>query len=396
MIDISSLVKADLQTITPSMIRRINNRFSQIPNIVNLTIGEPDFPTPDHIKLAAVRSILNNHTHYAPNRGTADLLAAISSYLASRFGLDYDPNTQIVVTNGASEAISTVFNGIVGNGDRVLIAEPAFSLYKTLTVLNGAVPVTIDVSKTNFKLTPKVLKASLEKYGQHLKLVVLNYPNNPTGVTYSENEVRELENVLRHYPVAVLSDEVYSELAYSGEHVSIARYLPEQTLLVNSVSKSYAMTGWRIGYLCGDPGIIRQLAKVHQAAVATVGTPNMDAATEAFLFGAPDSRHMKAVYQKRRDFLTRALTEIGFDFVPPQGAFYVYVHVPKFFKGNAMAFVEELATKAGVAVVPGEAFMTGHSNYFRMSYATSMANLDLAVSRLQAFVSHQFVEIERE
>lgn len=359
MIDISSLVKADLQTITPSMIRRINNRFSQIPNIVNLTIGEPDFPTPDHIKLAAVRSILNNHTHYAPNRGTADLLNAISSYLASRFGLDYDPNTQIVVTN-------------------------------------GAVPVTVDVSKTSFKLTPKVLKATLEKYGQHLKLVVLNYPNNPTGVTYSENEVRELANVLRHYPVAVLSDEVYSELAYSGEHVSIARYLPEQTLLVNSVSKSYAMTGWRIGYLCGDPGIIRQLAKVHQAAVATVGTPNMDAATEAFLFGAPDSRHMKAVYQKRRDFLTRALTEIGFDFVPPQGAFYVYVHVPKFFKGNAMAFVEELATKAGVAVVPGEAFTGGHSNYFRMSYATSMANLDLAVSRLQAFVSHQFVEIERE
>lgn len=179
MIDISSLVKADLQTITPSMIRRINNRFSQIPNIVNLTIGEPDFPTPDHIKLAAVRSILNNHTHYAPNRGTADLLNAISSYLASRFGLDYDPNTQIVVTN-------------------------------------GAVPVTVDVSKTSFKLTPKVLKATLEKYGQHLKLVVLNYPNNPTGVTYSENEVRELANVLRHYPVAVLSDEVYSELAYSG------------------------------------------------------------------------------------------------------------------------------------------------------------------------------------
>ncbi|KRM10950.1 aminotransferase class I/II-fold pyridoxal phosphate-dependent enzyme [Lentilactobacillus farraginis] len=389
MIDISPLIKPGLGNITPSLIRQINNRFGKIPGIVNLTIGEPDFKTPDHIKLAAVQSILNNRTHYAPNRGTADLLKAISVYLASRFGLDYNPDTQIIVTNGASEAISTVFNGIIDTGDVVLIGSPAFSLYHTLTILNGGVPVEMDVSKTGFKLTPKMLTGFLNKYRDKVKLVILNYPNNPTGITYTPNEVRELANVLRNYQVGVLSDEVYSELAYFDEHVSIASYLPEQTLLVNSVSKSYAMTGWRIGYLCGSPAVIKELAKVHQANVATVGTPNMDAATEAFLFGDRDVKKMRTVYLRKRDYLCQSLKQIGYRFVPPKGAFYVYVQVPDSFHGTAMAYAEQLAQKALVAVIPGEAFEAGHSKYFRISYATSMANLRLAVQRLSAYVRNQ-------
>ncbi|MCT3398691.1 pyridoxal phosphate-dependent aminotransferase [Lentilactobacillus hilgardii] len=389
MIDISSLIKNDLHKVAPSLIRQINNRFGQIPDIVNLTIGEPDFQTPDHIKLAAVQSILNNRTHYAPNRGTKELLTAISNYLASRFGLDYDPDDQIVVTNGASEAISTVFNGIIGPGDAVLISSPAFSLYHTLTLLNGGIPIEVDVSSTGFKLTPDVLDRYLTQYGDKIKMVVLNYPNNPTGVTYTPNEVRELAAVLRNYQVAILSDEVYSELAYFDEHVSIATYLPEQTLLVNSVSKSYAMTGWRIGYLCGDRTVIKELAKVHQANVATVGTPNMDAATEAFLFGDQDIRRMKGVYDRKRDYLCKALEKIGYEFVSPRGAFYIYVQVPKTFQGTAMAYAEQLAQDALVAVVPGEAFENGHSTYFRISYATSMKNLQLAVQRLAEYVKRQ-------
>ncbi|WP_261909588.1 pyridoxal phosphate-dependent aminotransferase [Liquorilactobacillus satsumensis] len=284
-IKLTPLLKRSLQQLTPSLIRTLSEKYSKIPGIINLTIGEPDFATPTDVKLAAIKSILADHTHYAPNKGTPQLLQAISDYLLKHFELQYDPQTQIITTNGASEAISTVINGLIEPGDIVLLVEPAFSLYRTLTLANNGIPITLNAAHEHFKLTPSVLKQSLEHYGKRTKLVVLNYPNNPTGVTYTAAELEALAAVLREYQVAVLSDEVYSELTYFQQHVSLARYLPEQVLLVNSVSKAYAMTGWRIGYLCGSAAIIKELAKVHQANVATVGTPNMDAATAALQHG---------------------------------------------------------------------------------------------------------------
>lgn len=385
MSDISKLIKPEVINLTPSLIRKFNSEFKKIPGIVDLTIGEPDFETADHIKLADIKSVINDRTHYAPNRGTIELRTSISNYLHRRFDLKYDPSTQIVVTNGASEAISTVFNGLIEKDDVVLISSPAFSLYETLTKLNKGTPIAVDVSKHGFKLTPDVLDEALKKYQQRVKLVVLNYPNNPTGITYTPIEVANLAKVLEKYQVAILSDEVYSELSYESEHVSIAKYLPEQTLLVSSVSKSYAMTGWRVGYLCGTEKVIQELAKVHQANVATIGTMNMDAATEAFENGRSDIKKMKTIYDQRRKYLCQALKQIGFEFVPPQGAFYLYVKVPDEFLGSSSDYARKLAKEALIATVPGVAFETS-SKYFRISYATSQENLELAVKRLTKFI----------
>ncbi|KRL77032.1 aminotransferase class I/II-fold pyridoxal phosphate-dependent enzyme [Secundilactobacillus paracollinoides] len=390
--EISNLVNPRLNQIPSSLIRRVNQKYGAIKDIVKLTIGEPDFVTPDHIKLAAIQSILDNHSHYAPNRGTAGLLQAISDYLLRRYQLTYNPQSQLIVTNGATEAISTVINGMIGPNDVVLIPSPAFSLYETVTLQNGGVPVTIDTSQNDFKLTPAVLKSYLETYAGRVKLVVLNYPNNPTGVTLTSVELQALAAVLKTYDVAVLSDEVYSELSYSVDHVSIASLLPDQTLYINGVSKAYAMTGWRVGYLAGQTDVIGLLAKVHQANVATIGSLNMDAATEAFLNGDGDPRRMKAIYEERQRYLTHALIALGYQFVEPQGAFYVYVEVPATFTGSANDYTDLLAEKAKIATVPGEAFESGGSHYFRISYATSLDNLKLAVSRLTQFVNTQSVK----
>lgn len=385
--DVSFLVKERLKHIPSSLMRKLNKRYGEIGDMVMLTVGEPDFATPDHIKLAALQSILANHSHYAPNRGTGQLRSAISNYLTRRFNLNYDPNTQIVVTNGATEAISTAINGIIDQDDVVLIPSPAFNLYGIVTAQNGGIPVTINTETTGFKLTPQLLKTYLEKYHDHVKIVVLNYPNNPTGVTYNTDEIEALADVLRQYSVIVLSDEVYSELSYDIDHISIAKLLPEQTLYINSTSKSYAMTGWRVGYLCGPKSMIDLLAKVHQANVATIGTPNMDAATEAFLAGDSDFQRMKQAYVLRRDYLCDALANLGFNYIRPQGAFYIYVKVPDDFIGSAIEYTDLLANQAHVATVPSEAFEIDKSRYFRMSYATSLDNLKLAIRRISRLLS---------
>lgn len=387
MSDISNLVKARLNEIPSSMIRRVNEKYSKIDDIIKLTVGEPDFDTPDHIKLAAIKSILNNRSHYAPNSGTGELRTSISDYLARRYELNYSPESQIIVTNGATEAISTAINGIVRENDVVLIPSPAFSLYETLTLQNGGQPVSINTEPTGFKLTPDLLQSYLDKYVDRVKLVVLNYPNNPTGVTYTPTEIQGLADVLKQYQVAILSDEVYSELSYDVEHVSIAKLLPDQVLYVNSVSKSYAMTGWRVGYLCGPEPTITLLAKVHQANVATIGTLNMDAATEAFLNGDDDAQRMNRIYEARQNYLTGELDRLGFTYIQPQGAFYIYTRVPNTYLGRANDYTDLLAEKAHVATVPGEAFGTEHANYFRISYATSLDLLKKAITRIEKLVN---------
>ncbi|KRL05282.1 aminotransferase class I/II-fold pyridoxal phosphate-dependent enzyme [Liquorilactobacillus hordei] len=384
--ELLSLLDKNLLEVEPSLIRKFDDEISKIPGIVKLTLGEPYFNTPDHIKMAGIKAIIDNQTHYAPNRGIAELREAISEYLQCHYAVSYNPENQIIVTNGATEAISTAMNSFLGQGDVVLCPSPAFGLYRNLAKINGAKYIEIDTENDNYKLTPEKLKSYLNKYQASVKILVLNYPNNPTGVSYSEIEIKELADVLKKYSIFVLSDEIYSELVYQKKHVSIAYYLPEQTLLVNGVSKSYAMTGWRVGYLCGPRKIITNLIKLHQANVATIGTINMIAATEGLINGENDIKKMRAEYEKKQEFVCECLKKIGYSFIPADGAFYVYVKLPHDFQGSSIDYARVLAKKAHVAVIPGAAFAKEDQKYFRISYATSDDNLTSAMKRLEKFM----------
>ncbi|MFT8825431.1 MAG: aminotransferase class I/II-fold pyridoxal phosphate-dependent enzyme [Liquorilactobacillus mali] len=384
--ELLSLLNKNLLAVEPSLIRKFDDEISKIPDIVKLTLGEPYFNTPDHIKVAGIKAIIDNQTHYAPNRGIAELREAISEYLRRHYAVSYDPQEQIIVTNGASEAISTAMNSFLGEGDVVLCPSPAFGLYRNLAKINGAKYIEVDTEDDKYKLTPEKLKTYLDEYQAAVKMLVLNYPNNPTGVSYSENEIKKLADVLEEYPVVVLSDEIYSELVYKKKHVSIASYLPEKTLLVNGVSKSYAMTGWRVGYLCGSKEIITNLAKLHQANVATIGTINMIAAAEGLSNGDADIKMMRAEYEKKRDFVCKWLRKIGYSFIAADGAFYIYIRLPLDFKGSSIDYARILAQSAHVAVIPGAAFATQDQKYFRISYAASDDKLTEAMKRLEKFV----------
>lgn len=379
---IASLVPASLKSSKPSLIRVLNNKYGGDPDMVNLTVGEPDFKTADHVKLAAIKSILNDHTHYPHNWGTPGLRDAISQYLAAHFDLHYDPDGEIFVTEGASGAISTIIDGLCKPGDVVLVPCPAYTLYRINAEMRDAKAVELATSGPEFKVTPQLLKDALDKYGDKVKVLVLNYPVNPTGVTYSPDEVRALADVLKDYNVAILDDEIYADLLYEGQQLSIAKLLPDQTLYVSGVSKNAAMTGWRIGYICGPRDVLKALAKVHQAAISTTATMNMDAAEEALRHGDADTAKMKAEYERRRKFLMGAMDKIGYQYTKPQGAFYLWVKIPDNFAGDSMAYAEHLAQKAKVAIVPAAAFTTRPVRYFRISYAASLAKLQKAVDSL--------------
>lgn len=379
---IASLVPESLRDAKPSLIRTLNNKYGSDPQMVNLTIGEPDFNTADHVKLAAIKSILDNHTHYAHNWGTPGLRKAISQYLADHFDLHYNPEDEVFVTEGASGAISTIIDGFCNRGDVVLVPCPAYTLYRINAEMRNADAVELETKAPEFKVTPQLLKDALDKYGDRVKVVVLNYPVNPTGVSYTPDEVRALADVLKQYDVAVLDDEIYADLIYEGEHLSLAKVLPEQTLLVSGVSKNAAMTGWRIGYICGPSDVLKPLAKVHQAAISTVATMNMDAAQEALEHCDADTKVMRDEYNRRRKFLMKSMDEIGFHYTKPTAAFYLWVQIPDNFDGNSMAYAEHLAEDAHVAIVPAAAFTKLPVRYFRISYAASMENLHKAVDRL--------------
>lgn len=379
---IASLVPESLKSSKPSLIRVLNNKYGSDPEMVNLTVGEPDFKTADHVKLAAIKSILDDHTHYPHNWGTPGLRNAISQYLARHFDLHYDPEGEIFVTEGASGAISTIINGLCEPGDVVLIPCPAYTLYRINAELCNVQAVELETSAPDFKVTPQLLKEALDKYGDKVKVLVLNYPVNPTGVTYTPDELRALADLLKNYNVAILDDEIYADLLYEGEHLSMAKLLPDQTLYVNGVSKNAAMTGWRVGYICGPRDVLKALAKVHQAAISTNATMNMDAAQEALLHGDEDTAKMKAEYDRRRKFLMAAMDKIGFEYTKPKGAFYLWVKIPDGFDGDSMAYAEHLAEKAKVAVVPAAAFTKLPVRYFRISYAASMEKLQKAVDSL--------------
>ena len=378
-----------LTQIQPNAIRAFDAQISDVADILKLTLGEPDFNVPTHIKQAAIDSILADDSHYAPAAGTQALREAAVQFLADRYNLQYDADSQVIVTLGATEGIYDTITAVVNPGDRVLIPAPNFPLYDPTVVLAGGVPTYVDTSATDFLLTPDQLQGAIDTYGDQLMAVVLNYPSNPTGATYTSEQLSALADVLRGTDITVIADEIYSELVYDGQHTSIAQYLPDQTLVLNGVSKSHAMTGYRIGFAVGPTKLIRAVGLIHQFAVTSASNPAMAGAAEALgtEAGRQDTLAMKAEYAARRDYLVKALRELGFAIPQPAGAFYVFAQIPDGLAQDDVAFSLALAQEGKVAVIPGSAFGIGGAGYIRLSYAASLADLQTAVARIATFIT---------
>lgn len=369
-----------------SLIRQFDEKVSQIPDILKLTLGEPDFNTPEHVKTAGISAIQQNFSHYTGMSGLVDVRQAAAYFLKEKYGLSYDPLSEILVTIGATEAISASLLAILNEGDKVLLPAPIYPGYEPVITLAGAQPVYMDTSDNGFVLAPEVLEAALQEHGDAVKAVILNYPSNPTGVTYSRDEVKALAEVLEKYPVFLLSDEVYSELTYDGSHVSIAEFLPEQTILINGLSKSHAMTGWRIGFIFAPKELTAEIIKVHQYLVTAASTISQKAAIDALVQGINDTVAMREQYLARRDFLFEKMTGYGFEVAKPSGAFYIFAKIPAGLEQDSMAFCIDLAEKNQLALIPGIAFGPEAEGYVRLSYAASMESLEEAMVRLGAYL----------
>lgn len=373
--------------LTPGGIRQFDYQVSAIPGIVKLTLGEPDFNVPDAMKKAAIESIENNDSHYAPGAGTIALRKAIAHFMKDRYNLSYDPENEIAVTVGATEGIYASLSAIINPGDEILVATPTFPLYEAITTILGGTPVDIDTSADGFVLTPEKLRQVIADHPD-AKGLVLNYPSNPTGMTYTADQVEALANTVKDTSLVVIADEIYSELVYDGKHTSIAKFIPGQTLVLNGASKSQAMTGYRVGFIAGPKDLMKAVGAVHAMMVTAASDPAMAAATVGFATeeGRQATLKMKAAYQKRRDFLVQALRGLGFGVTTPNGAFYVFAKLPEGFGDDDIKFATDLANQAKVALIPGTFFGAGGKGFLRISYATSMANLKTAVERMKDFL----------
>lgn len=385
MIDYDSVLSENVKAIAPSGIRRFFDILEEMDDAISLGVGEPDFATPWHIRDAGIYSLEKGFTKYTGNAGLSRLRTAISEYLRRRFQLDYDRDSQIIVTVGGSEAIDLAVRALVNPGDEVIIPTPSFVCYGPITRLQGAAPVYVETKEENeFRLTADELRAAITP---KTKLLILPFPNNPTGGIMRETDLLAVAEVLRGTDIMVLSDEIYAELTYGARHVSPAKIpgMYERTVVVNGLSKCYAMTGWRIGYACGPAEIIRQVLKIHQYAIMCAPTTSQYAAIEALTNGDGDIEFMKNDYDQRRRYFCDGLRSIGLDSFEPRGAFYIFPRV----SGAGMTsddFCERLLIEEKVAVIPGAAFGPGGEGFVRMCYASSMKNLTEALDRMGRFL----------
>ncbi|MCT6827542.1 MAG: aminotransferase class I/II-fold pyridoxal phosphate-dependent enzyme [Lactobacillus helsingborgensis] len=381
-------VRKGLAETPSSPILKFSDYASKIPDVVKFTLGEPDFNTPDHIKEAAKRSIDENHSHYAPSNGTMSLRKAASQFLSKKYNQNYDPETEVLVTTGVTESIFDAVLATLNSGDVMVVPTPIFPLYMTdENIINEGIEVVkVNTSDDGFKLTPAKLQKVIDQYGDRVRMLVMNYPTNPTGVMYSQDELDALADVIRDKPIFALCDEIYSELNYDQPHASMEKSLHDQVILMNGVSKSWAMTGYRIGIVCAPKDILQQIAKIHQAIATTEPTPMQDAAEEAFKNGMDDALPMKEEFQKRRDVLYAGLTKLGFECAKPQGAFYIFAKIPEGFDQDDNQFIYELVDKAHVAVSAGSSFSEGGQGYIRFSYAVAMDQIKEGLKRLEKFV----------
>ena len=394
--DLAKRFNKNLDKIEVSLIRQFDQSISSIPGVLRMTLGEPDFTTPDHVKEAAKVAIDANESHYTGMSGLLALRQAASQFVKEKYNLSYDPETEILVTIGATEALSATLTAILEEGDKVLLPAPAYPGYEPIVNLVGAEIVEIDTTDNDFVLTPEMLEKAILEQGNQLKAVILNYPANPTGVTYSREQMTALADVLKKYDVFVVCDEVYSELTYTDQpHVSIAEFLPEQTIVINGLSKSHAMTGWRLGFTFAPAAFTAQLIKSHQYLVTAANTMAQFAGVEALTAGKDDAEPMKREYIERRDYIIEKMTELGFKIIKPDGAFYIFAKIPAGYNQDSFAFLKDFAQKKAVAFIPGAAFGQYGEGYVRLSYAASMDTIKEAMKRLKEYME-EYAEIHHK
>lgn len=373
-------------SIPPSGIRKFFDIVSEMKDAISLGVGEPDFDTPWHIREEGIYSLEKGRTFYTSNAGLKDLKVEIHNYLERRCNVCYDPDHEIMVTVGGSEAIDAAMRAMIDPGDEVLIPQPSYVSYTPCCVLADGVPVIIELEeKDNFRLTPEKL---LEKITPKTKILVLPFPNNPTGAIMEREDLEKIAELVIEKDLYVISDEIYSELTYAKEdHVTIASLpgMKERTVLINGFSKAFAMTGWRLGYACAPELILKQMLKIHQYAIMCAPTTSQYAAVEALRNGDEDVQHMRESYDQRRRYLMNAFAEMGLDCFEPQGAFYMFPSIKRFGM-TSEEFATRLLREEKVAVVPGTAFGDCGEGFLRVSYAYSLKSLKEALSRIKRFV----------
>lgn len=383
--DYSKLLSSTVVDIKPSGIRKFFDLLNGRDDVISLTVGQPDFATPWHVRETGIISLERGYTYYTSNAGTVQLRQEISKYMLRRFGLKYDALSETIVTVGGSEAIDLAIRATVEPGDEVIIPEPSFVCYEPITRLCGGVPVPVKTLPENdFKLTAEQLKAAIT---EKTKLLVLPYPNNPTGAVMSKDELLPLCKVLEDTNIAVLSDEIYSELTYGGRHTSIAMLpgMAERCIVVNGFSKAYAMTGWRLGFVCAPAPLTKQMLKIHQFAIMCAPTTSQLAAVEALKNGDDDIEMMRAEYDRRRKYIVEELNRIGIPCFEPKGAFYVFPDISGFGMSSD-EFCQRLLDEGKVAIVPGSAFGAGGEGFARISYAYSVKHIAEAIGRMEKFI----------
>ncbi|PAD06212.1 aromatic amino acid aminotransferase [Bacillus velezensis] len=376
------LLNPNVKEIEISGIRKFSNLVAKHDNVISLTIGQPDFFTPHHVKAAAKKAIDENATAYTPNAGGLELRQAVQLYMKKKADLNYEAETEIIVTTGASQAIDASLRTILSPGDEVILPGPIYPGYEPIIRMSGAVPLHVDTTTHGFKLTARLIEESLTP---KTKCVILPYPSNPTGVTLSEEELQNIAAVLKGRNVFVLSDEIYSELTYDRPHYSIASYLRDQTIVINGLSKSHSMTGWRIGFIFAPKEIAKHILKVHQYSVTCASSISQKAALEAVTNGVDDALIMREQYKKRLDYVYDRLVSMGLDVVKPSGAFYIFPSI-KSFGMSSFDFSMALLEDAGVALVPGSSFSKLGEGYVRLSFAYSLDTLREGLDRLEAFI----------
>ncbi|MCM3004407.1 aminotransferase [Priestia koreensis] len=382
-----SYLSSTVRQLKPSGIRRFFDLAAGMEGVISLGVGEPDFVTSWAVREASILSLEKGYTSYTANAGLLALREEIQKYMKKKFQLDYDAHNQVIVTVGASQALDIAFRAVIDEGDEVIIVEPSFVSYAPLVTLAGGIPIAVQTTQENgFKLTPEQLEAAITP---RTKAILLCSPNNPTGSLLEKEELEALTSIILKHDLLVLSDEIYAELTYDGSFTSIASLsgMKDRTIVISGFSKGFAMTGWRLGYVCGHPDFIEAMLKVHQYAMMCAPTMAQYGAIEALQNGEQDVVDMRKSYRRRRNYMVQSLNEMGLDCHVPGGAFYVFPSIRKTGMSSE-EFAEQLLLKERVAVVPGNVFGESGEGYVRCSYASSMESLQEAVRRIANFM-HQ-------
>ncbi|BDG33019.1 aminotransferase A [Parageobacillus thermoglucosidasius] len=378
------LIHSRVKNIEISGIRKFFNMVADRPGLISLTIGQPDFPTPEHVKEAGKEAITGNFTTYTHNAGFLELRQAACDFIREKYGLDYQPD-EVITTVGASEALDITFRTILEEGTEVILPGPVYPGYEPLIRLCGAKPVYIDTRPNGFRLSAELIAPHLN---ERTRCIVLPYPSNPTGATLSEQELREIAALVKGRPIWVVSDEIYSELIYNGRHHSIAKWLREQTIVINGLSKSHSMTGWRVGFVFAPSFVTKHMLKVHQYSVSCTSSISQKAALAALTAGKNDAEAMRLQYKERMEYAYRRLIDMGLKVEKPNGAFYLFPSIAAFGQ-SSFDFAIDVVNKAGVALVPGSAFSQYGEGHVRLSYAYSLDMLKEGLDRLERYIKER-------